>query len=81
MRYLGDFPVGTTLTLKVAGVTKSINYNSGTFSYIVDNDEDPTTVVASGTFLDPGASNAVSVQNFPTFSVLALKQSSGYLRE
>lgn len=80
VRYLGDFTAGTTFTLTVTGVSKAINYNSGTFSYIIDNDDDPTTILTSGTFIDSAASNAVSVQNFPTFPILTLKQSSNYLR-
>lgn len=81
VRYLGDYATGTTFTLTVTGVSKSINYNSGTFSYIIDNDDDPTYILTSGTFIDSAASNAGSVQNFPTFPVLTLKQSSNYLRE
>ena len=81
VRYLGEYASGTTFTLTVTGVSRSINYNSGTFSYIVDNDDDPTTILTSGTFVDAAVSNAGSVQNFPTFQVLTLKQSSNYLRE
>lgn len=81
IRYIGDYPSGTTFTLKVTGVSRSINYNSGTFSYIIDNDDNPTTILTSGTFVDAATSNAASVQNFPTFPVLTLKQSSNYLRE
>ncbi len=81
VRYLGEYAAGTTFTLTVTGVSRSINYNSGTFSYIVDNDDDPTTILTSGTFIDAAVSNAGAVQNFPTFQVLTLKQSSNYLRE
>jgi hypothetical protein len=81
VRYMGDYSSGTSFTLKVTGVSKSINYNSGTFSYIIDRDDDPTTIFTSGTFIDATASNAGSVQNFPTFPVLTLKQTSNYLRE
>lgn len=81
VRYLGEYSVGTTFILTVSGVSKSINYNSGTFSYIVDNDDDPTTILTSGTFVDAASSNAGSVQNFPTFPILTLTQSSNYLRE
>ncbi len=81
VRYLGDYSAGTIFTLTVTGVSRSINYNSGTFSYIVDNDDDPTTILTSGTFIDAAVSNAGSVQNFPTFHILTLKQSSNYLRE
>jgi hypothetical protein len=81
VRYLGEYSAGTTFTLTVTGVSRSINYNSGTFSYIVDNDDDPTTILTSGTFIDAAVSNAGAVQNFPTFQVLTLRQSSNYLRE
>lgn len=81
VRYLGDYAAGTTFTLTVTGVSKSINYNSGTFSYIIDTDDDPTTILTSGTFIDAASSNAASVQNFPVIPILTLKQSSNYLRE
>lgn len=81
IRYLGDYTYGTTFILTVTGVSRSINYNSGTFSYIVDNDDDPTTILTSGTFVDSVVSNARTVQNFPTFPILSLSQSSRYLRE
>jgi len=81
VRYMGDYALGTTFTLKVIGVSRSINYNSGTFSYIIDNDDDPTIILTSGTFVDSAVSNAGSVQNFPTFPILKLTQSSNYLRE
>ena len=81
VRYLGNYASGTTFTLTVTGVSRSINYNSGTFSYIIDNDDDPTTILTSGTFIDAAVSNAGVVQNFPTFPVLTLQQSSSYLRD
>ncbi len=81
IRYMPDYAAGTTFTITVTGVSKSINYNSGTFSYIIDNDDDPTIILTSGTFIDSATSNAGSVQNFPTFSILKLEQSSNYLRE
>lgn len=81
VRYLGEFSSGTTFVLTVTGVSKSINYNSGTFSYIIDDDDDPTTILTSGTFIDSASSNAGTVQNFPTFPILRLSQSSIYLRE
>ncbi len=81
VRYLGEYSVGTTFILTVTGVSKSINYNSGTFSYIIDNDDDPTLILTSGTFVDAASSNAGTVQNFPTFPILRLSQSSNYLRE
>lgn len=80
VRYLGDYASGTTFTLKVTGVSRSINYNSGTFSYVIDTDDDPTTILTSGTFIDAASSNAASVQNFPIIPILTLKQSSTYLR-
>ncbi len=81
VRYLGEYSTGTTFTLTVTGVSKSINYNSGTFSYVIDNDDDPTLILTSGTFIDAASSNAGTVQNFPTFPILRLTQSSIYLRE
>jgi hypothetical protein len=81
IQYIGNYALGTIFTLTVAGVTQPINYNSGTFSYIIDNDNDPTLILTSGTFVDSSNGNAATVQNFPTFPVLTLSQSSSYLRE
>lgn len=79
-RYLGNYAVGTTFVLTITGVARNINYNSGTFSFIFDNDNVPTTILSSGTFIDSVVSNAATVNNFPTFPVLSLTQSSSYLR-
>lgn len=81
VRYIGEYAVGTVFTLTVVGVSKSINYNAGTFSYIFDSDNNPTSILTSGTFIDSASSTPNSVQNFPTFPILALNQSSYYLRE
>lgn len=59
----------------------AINYNSGTFSFIFDNDNNPTTILASGTFTDSISSSVLSIQNFPTINILAFSQSSAYLRD
>lgn len=58
----------------------AINYNSGSFSFIVDNDDNPTTVLASGTFVDTISSSVLTIQNFPTINIFAFTQSSSYLR-
>ena len=81
IRYIGTYAAGTSFTITVVGVTKNINYNSGTFSFAIDNDDNPSTILTSGTFVDSVSSSASSVQNFPTFPVFSLTQSSAYLRE
>jgi len=81
IRYIGTYSTGTSFTITVVGVSKNINYNSGTFSFSIDNDDNPITILTSGTFVDSVASStASSVQNFPTFSIFSLTQSSAYLR-
>ena len=68
-------------TITVTGVSKPINYNSGTFYYIIDSDDDPNTVDCSGTFTDSVTSSVLDTQNFPAFQILSFSQSSSYLRE
>lgn len=58
-----------------------INYNSGTFSFIFDADNNPINVLAAGTFVDTVSSSVLSIQNFPTINIFAFSQSSLYLRE
>jgi hypothetical protein len=81
IKYMGTYASGTTFAITVVGVTMSINYNSGTFSFVVDNDNNPTTVQASGTFVDSVSSTVLSITNFPTITILSMTQSSAYLRE
>ena len=58
----------------------AINYNSGTFSFIVDDDNNPVSVIAAGTFVDTISSSVLTIQNFPTINIFSFTQSSAYLR-
>ena len=81
IQYLGTYASGTSFVLTVTGVTMAINYNSGSFSFILDNDNDPTSVIAAGTFVDSISSSVLSIQNFPTINIFSFSQSTPYLRE
>lgn len=81
IQYIGTYTSGTSFTITITGVTMAINYNSGTFSYILDNDNNPNSVVAAGTFVDSISSSVLSIQNFPTINIFSFTQSSAYLRE
>lgn len=78
---MGVYAAGAGFTLTITGVTMDINYNSGTFSFIFDNDNNPTGLLAVGTFTDSISSSVLSIQNFPTINILAYSQSTVYLRE
>ena len=78
---MGTYSAGTSFTITVTGVTMPINYNSGTFSFIFDADNNPINVLAAGTFVDTVSSSVLSIQNFPTINIFAFSQSSLYLRE
>jgi hypothetical protein len=78
---MGTYTPGTSFTITVTGVTMPINYNSGTFSFTFDADNNPTSVLAAGTFVDTISSSVLSIQNFPTINVFAFSQSTAYLRE
>ena len=78
---MGVYGVGSSFTMTVTGVTMDINYNSGTFSFIFDNDNNPTGLLAVGTFTDSISSSVLTIQNFPTINILAFSQSSLYLRD
>lgn len=81
IKYMGTFASGESFTITVTGVSKPVNYNSGTFYFLIDNDDDPTTVLSSGTFTDSVTSSVLDTQNFPVFQILSFSQSSAYLRE
>jgi hypothetical protein len=81
LQYIGTYAVGTSFTLTITGVVMAINYNSGTFSFIFDDDNNPIAVQAAGTFTDTISSTVLSIQNFPTINIFAFTQSSSYLRE
>ena len=68
---MGIYAAGTGFTLTVTGVTMAINYNSGTFSFTFDSDNNPTSVLASGTFADTISSTVLTIQNFPPINILA----------
>lgn len=81
LQYMGVYTVGTSFTITVTGVTMSINYNSGTFSYIFDSDNNPINIQAAGTFADSISSSVLSIQNFPTINIFAFSQTSAYQRD
>jgi len=80
LQYIGTYAVGTSFTITVTGVTMPINYNSGTFSFVFDDDNNPLSVQAAGTFTDTISSTVLSIQNFPTINIFAYTKSSNYLR-
>lgn len=80
VRYIGTYVTGTSFIITVAGIKQPINYNSGTFYFIIDNDDNPTTVLSSGTFVDSVSASVLDTQNFPAFQILSMSQSSNYLR-
>ncbi len=57
-RFLTIYSAGTSFTLTITGVVMEINYNSGTFS------------ITAGTFTDFFSSTILSIQNFPTDSLI-----------
>lgn len=81
VQYMGTFATGTTYSITVVGVIMSINYNSGTFSYTFDTDNNPSSIQATGTFTDSISANVLTIQNFPTIPIFQLTQSSAYLRD
>lgn len=78
---MGTYTSGQQFVINVAGVSKPVNYNSGTFYFVIDNDDDSTTVLSSATFTDSVTSSVLDTQNFPVFQILSFSQSSSYLRE
>lgn len=81
IRYIGTFAEGTTFTIVVTGIEQPVNYNSGTFYFVIDNDDNPTVVLSSGTFVDSVSASVLDTQNFPAFQILSMTHSSVYLRE
>lgn len=81
IQYLGTYAIGTSFAITVTGVTMAINYNSGYFSFILDADNDPQTVLAAGTFTDTISSSVLSIQNFPTINIFAFSQTTPYFRD
>ena len=81
IRYMGTYAEGTSFVITVTGVSQPVNYNSGTFYFVIDNDDNPTTVLSSGTFVDSVSASVLDTQNFPAFQILSFSQSSNYLRE
>ena len=78
---MGTYEEGTTFVITVTGVSQPVNYNSGTFYFVIDDDDNPTTVLSSGTFVDAVSASVLDTQNFPAFQILSFAQSSNYLRE
>jgi len=81
IRYMGTFAQGTSFVITVAGVQQPVNYNSGTFYFVIDNDDNPTVVLSSSTFVDSVSTSVLDTQNFPAFQILSMTQSSAYLRQ
>lgn len=80
IRYMGTFAEGTTFSITVVGIEQPVNYNSGTFYFVIDNDDNPNTVLSSGTFVDSVSASVLDTQNFPAFQILSMTHSSNYLR-
>lgn len=80
IRYMGTFVEGSIFAITVTGVEQPVNYNSGTFYFVIDDDDNPTTVLSSGTFIDSVSASVLDTQNFPAFQILSFSQSSAYLR-
>ena len=78
---MGTYTTGVSFAITITGVEMAINYNSGTFSFVVDDDNNPSGVLAAGTFIDTISSSVLTIQNFPTINIFAFSQSSLYLRE
>lgn len=80
IRYIGTYASGISFVVTVVGVSQPVNYNSGTFYFVIDDDDDKTTVLSSGTFADTVSASVLDTQNFPAFQILSFSQSSYYLR-
>jgi hypothetical protein len=78
---MGTYTAGTSFVITITGVIMAINYNSGSFSFIVDNDNNPNAIIAAGTFVDTISSSVLSIQNFPTINIFSFSQSSANLRD
>lgn len=48
---------------------------------MIDSDDNPNTVLSSGTFVDTVSASVLDTQNFPAFQILSMTQTSNYLRE
>ena len=77
---MGTYTSGTSFVITITGVEMAINYNSGSFSFIVDSDNNPSSILAAGTFVDTISSSVLTIQNFPTINIFSFTQSSSYLR-
>ena len=77
---MGTYVSGTSFVITITGVEMAINYNSGSFSFIVDSDNNPSSILAAGTFADTISSSVLTIQNFPTINIFSFSQSSSYLR-
>lgn len=78
---MGTYASGVSFTVVVAGVSQPINYNSGTFSYKFDLNNDISSVNVAGTFSDTVSSTVLQIQNFPIIRVAQFTQSSSYVRD
>lgn len=80
IRYMGTFAEGTSFVITVVGIEQPVNYNSGTFYFVIDEDDNPMTVLSSGTFVDSVSASVLDTQNFPAFQILSMSQTTAYLR-
>lgn len=71
------------MLVTVTGLEMPINLKIGTFWYVIDNDDNSTSVMSSGQFLDMIAtgSSASSNVSIPAMQVLAMNLSSYLLRD
>lgn len=81
VKYIGTYASGVSFTVVVVGVSQPINYNSGTFYYSIDLNNNQTYVNVAGTFSDTVSSTVLQIQNFPTIRVTQFTQSSSHIRD
>lgn len=81
VKYIGTYAAGMSFTVIVVGVSQPINYNSGTFYYKMDLNNNMTYVNVAGTFSDTVSSTVLQIQNFPTIRVVQFTQSSNLIRD
>jgi hypothetical protein len=81
VKYIGTYAAGVSFTVIVVGVSQPINYNSGTFYYSIDLNNNLTYINAAGTFSDTVSSTVLQIQNFPIIRAAQFSQSSNYVRD
>jgi hypothetical protein len=81
VKYIGTYASGVSFVVVVAGVSQPINYNSGTFYYKIDLNNNQTYINVAGTFSDTVSSTVLQIQNFPTIRVTQFTHSSDFIRD